>query len=100
VNVCTSTHTAGGRLNVGDLVQQAVRSRTIRSALVDVAYDELTRPPIVYWSEALNGKGKPESATIDVDRINSLVPVLVEDYRQAPEASYGTKMKQEFKKTF
>jgi acid stress chaperone HdeA len=65
-----------------------------------LSYDEVTRPQIVYWSEALNGKGKPESATIDLDRIKSLIPVLVEDCRQTSGASYWTKMKQEFKKIF
>jgi acid stress chaperone HdeA len=65
-----------------------------------LSYDEVTRPQIVYWSEGLNGKGKPDSAVIDVERTNSLVPVLVEDCRQEPKTSYWTKLKQEFKKTF
>ena len=65
-----------------------------------LSYDEVTRPQIVYWSEGLNGKGKPESATIDVERTNSLVPVLVEDCRKEPQTSYWTKVKQEFKKHF
>jgi len=39
-----------------------------------LSYDEATRPQIVYWPEAINGKGKPESATIDVERVNGMVP--------------------------
>jgi acid stress chaperone HdeA len=62
-----------------------------------LSYDEVTRPQIVYWSAGLNGKGKPE---IDLDRTNSLVPVLVEDCRQEPKTSYWTKMEEEFKKHF
>jgi hypothetical protein len=65
-----------------------------------LSYDEVTRPQIVYWSEGMNGKGKPETAEIDVDRVNSLVPVLVEDCRKEPQTSYWTKLKQEFKKHF
>lgn len=65
-----------------------------------LAYDEVTRPQIVYWSEAMNRKGKPEDAVLDVDRINRLVPVLVEDCTKEPSASYWTKTKQEFKKIF
>jgi len=65
-----------------------------------LSFDEVTRPQIVYWSEGLNGKGKPETAVIDVDQTNSLVPVLVEDCRKEPHTSYWTKLKQEFKKHF
>jgi len=55
-----------------------------------LSFDEVTRPQIVYWSEGLNGKDKPEAAMIDVDRTNSLVPVLVEDCRKEPQTSYWT----------
>jgi acid stress chaperone HdeA len=65
-----------------------------------LSYDEVTRPQIVFWSEGMNGKGKPNSGVIDVERTNSLVPVLVEDCRQEPKTSYWTKMKEEFKKHF
>jgi acid stress chaperone HdeA len=65
-----------------------------------LSYDEVTRPQIVYWSEGLNGKGKPEDAVIDIDRINSLVPVLVEDCTKDPKSSYWQKIKREFKKVF
>jgi acid stress chaperone HdeA len=65
-----------------------------------LSYDEVTRPQIVYWSEGLNGKGKPEDAVIDIDRINSLVPVLVEDCTKEPKSSYWQKIKRDIKKTF
>jgi len=65
-----------------------------------LSYDEVTRPQIVYWSEGMNRKGKPEDAVIDVERTNRLVPVLVEDCTKEPSASYWAKMKQEFKKIF
>ena len=65
-----------------------------------LSYDEVTRPQIVYWSEGMNRKGKPETAAIDVDRTNSLVPVLVEECRKEPQTSYWAKLKQEFNKHF
>jgi acid stress chaperone HdeA len=65
-----------------------------------LSYDEITRPQIVYWSEGLNGKGKPEDAVIDVERTNRLVPVLVEDCTKEPKSSYWQKMKQEIKRIF
>jgi hypothetical protein len=48
----------------------------------------------------LNGKGKPEDAVIDIDRINSLVPVLVEDCAKEPKSSYWQKIKRDLKTTF
>jgi acid stress chaperone HdeA len=65
-----------------------------------LSYDEVTRPQIIYWSEGLNRKGKPEDAVIDVERINSLVPVLVEDCTKEPQSLFWQKMKQEFKRIF
>ncbi len=65
-----------------------------------LSYDEVTRPQIVYWSEGMNGKGKPEDTVIDVDRINTLVPILVEDCTKEPKSSYWQKMKLEFKRLF
>jgi len=65
-----------------------------------LSYDELTRPQIVYWSEGLTGKGKPDEAVIDIERTNRLVPVLVEDCTKESKSSYWQKMKQEFKRIF
>jgi acid stress chaperone HdeA len=65
-----------------------------------LSYDVVTRPQIVYWSEALNQKGKPQDAQIDVDSINSLVPVLVQDCQREPQSSFWTKMKNDFKSAF
>ena len=65
-----------------------------------LTYDVVTRPQIVYWSEALNQKGKPENSVIDVDRINSLVPVLVQECQREPRSSFWTRLKQGIKDTF
>jgi len=62
-----------------------------------LSYDEVVRPQIVFLSEGLNRKGKPEDAVVDVDRINTLVPVLVEDCKKEPQSSYWQKMKARFK---
>jgi acid stress chaperone HdeA len=65
-----------------------------------LSYDVVTRPQIVYWSEALNQKKKPEDAQIDVESINALVPVLVQDCQREPQASFWTKMKNDIKNAF
>lgn len=63
-----------------------------------LSFDEATRPQIVYWSEEFIHQGRPEDTLIDVDQANSLVPVLVEDCRRTPHASFWTKLKEETKK--
>lgn len=62
-----------------------------------LSYDEVMRPQIVFLSEGLNRKGRPEDAVVDVERINTLVPVLVEDCKKEPQSSYWQKMKARFK---
>lgn len=65
-----------------------------------LAVDEVTRPAIVYWAEGVNSKGKPEDAVVDVERTNRLVPVLIEECKTEPKASFWTKVKVELKKVF
>lgn len=69
-----------------------------------LAYDEVTRPQIVFLSEGLNGKGKgkgkSDDAVFDIEQTNTLVPVLVEDCQREPKTSYWQKVKNEFKRVF
>jgi hypothetical protein len=103
---------AGPGLAIADTPTQADKGTTTTSNTAKVikpttitcqeflAYDEVTRPQIVYWSEGLNRKGKPKDAVIDIDRINNLVPVLVDDCTKEPQSSYWQKMKREMKRIF
>jgi hypothetical protein len=65
-----------------------------------LSYDEVTRPQIVFLSEGLNGKGKAGDAVFDIERTNTLVPILVEECQREPKTSYWQKMKNEFKRVF
>ncbi len=61
-----------------------------------LSFDEVTRPQIVYWSEGFTHKDKVANIAFDVDRTNSLVPILVEACTKEPHASYWAKMKKQF----
>jgi hypothetical protein len=63
-------------------------------------FDDVSRPAIVYWSEGVNSKGKPEDGVFDIERTNRLVPVLVEECRKEPQTPFWTKVKMELKKVF
>lgn len=61
-----------------------------------LSYDEVTRPEIVFLSEGMKGKAKAKDTVVDVDRISTLVPVLVEDCKNEPKASFWQKLKARF----
>ena len=63
-----------------------------------LSYDEVTRPQIVYWSQGLARKGKPEDAVIDIAQVNQLVPVIVEDCTREPQSSFWQRMKADIRK--
>ena len=60
--------------------------------------DDMTRPKVVYWAEGINHKGRPEDAVIDIDATNRLVPVIVEQCRTEPQASFWQKMDADWRK--
>ena len=55
-------------------------------------YDDVTRPQIVFWTEGSSKKGKPGEEVLDVDRTNTLVPLIVDECTRAPKAAFITKV--------
>jgi len=58
-----------------------------------LSYDEVTRPQIVFLSAGLKGNGKAKDPVVDADRINTLVPGVIEDCRAEPKSSFWQKLK-------
>jgi hypothetical protein len=58
-----------------------------------LSYDEVTQPQLIFLSEGLQGKGKSKDAVVDLDRINTLVPVVIEECRSEPKSSFWQKLK-------
>jgi hypothetical protein len=65
-----------------------------------VALDEVERPKVVYWAVGYDKTGKPEDAGFDIQASDSLVPVLIEECKNAPKDSFWKRAKARFKKTF
>jgi hypothetical protein len=55
-------------------------------------YDDVTRPQIVYWTEGATKKGKPGEEILDVERTNSLVPIIVDECTRTPKAAFVKKV--------
>jgi len=60
--------------------------------------DDSIKPKMVYWAVAYGKGGKPQSAVIDVEATEKVIPVLIDECKKAPKESFWQKMKAEFKK--
>jgi acid stress chaperone HdeA len=58
--------------------------------------EDAVKPEIVYW--VATKSSKPETAVIDVDDTDKIVPVLVEACRQAPNESFWQTARAEARK--
>lgn len=63
-----------------------------------VAIDEVSRPKVVYWAEGVSRKGRPQDAVMDIEETERLIPVVTEQCRRAPQASFMTKLEQSWDK--
>ena len=65
-----------------------------------LALDDVSQPKVVYWTEGFNRKGKPDDVIFDTETTDRLVPVVIEECKKEPTASFWKKTKAEFKKIF
>jgi len=63
-----------------------------------VGVDDTFKPKVVYWATAHAKGGKPETATIDIQGIEKVVPFITEDCQRAPQESFWQKLKADWKK--
>ena len=53
---------------------------------------------MVYWAVAYGKGGKPQSAILDLEATEKVMPVLIDECKKAPKESFWQKMKAELKK--
>ncbi len=63
-----------------------------------VALDESFQPKAVYWAVAYGKGGKPEAEAVDVEGVESVVPVVIQECQKAPKESFWQKVEAEWKK--
>jgi acid stress chaperone HdeA len=63
-----------------------------------VGFDDSFKPKLVYWGVAYGQDGKPESAGVNVEGIERIVPAVVESCKKAPRESFWQRVKAEVKK--
>jgi len=63
-----------------------------------LAVEDNFKPKVVYWAVARAQSGKPESAGINVEGTEKMIPVLIDTCKKAPKESFWEKVKAEVKK--
>src|ERR687892_2215234 len=61
-----------------------------------IGLEDSFRPKAVYWAIAYGDDGKPESAGVNVEGIEKIVPVVMEACKKAPTESFWQRVKAEF----
>ena len=60
-----------------------------------LAYDETFKPKVVHWAVAYSKGGKAESAVLDIEGTDKVIPVIIEKCKAAPKASFLKTVKAE-----
>jgi acid stress chaperone HdeA len=60
--------------------------------------EDQSKPKVVYWATAYAKGGKPEASIIDIEGTDKLTPIIVDECRKAPKASFWQKVKAEWRK--
>jgi len=63
-----------------------------------VALEDSFKPDAINWAVAYGEDGKPESAGVNVEGIQQIVPVVIEACQKTPKESFLQKVKTEFTK--
>ena len=63
-----------------------------------LAIEDSFKPKVVYWAVAYGQGGKPESAGVNIEGTEKIIPVVVEGCKKAPKESFWEKVKAEVKK--
>jgi acid stress chaperone HdeA len=63
-----------------------------------LAVDDSFKPKLVYYTVAYAKGGKPEAAVIDVEGTEKITPLLIEECKAKPKASFWQKVKAELRK--
>ena len=60
--------------------------------------EETLRPKLIYWATAYSKAGKPESAVIDIEGTEKVIPIVTEDCDKAPQESFWQKLEAGWKR--
>jgi hypothetical protein len=62
-----------------------------------LTYDDVAKPGFIYWVDGYSRTSPPEKTVLDIDRLNHLVPVLIEACGKDRRAPFLKKMMEALK---
>ena len=97
ISVVAATLVAG---STGALAQSTGAKKPLGKMTCEefIGFEDSFKPKVVYWAVAYGQGGKPESAGVNVEGIEKMIPVLIDGCKKAPKESFWEKVKAEVKK--
>ena len=63
-----------------------------------LAVDDQFKPKVVYAATAYSKAGNPEGSVIDIDGTEKVIPMIIDECKKAPQASFWQKLKGDWAK--
>ena len=63
-----------------------------------VGVEDDFKPKLIYWATAYSKAGKPEVATINIEGTEKVIPIITEDCKKTPQASFWQMLKDGWRK--
>ena len=84
----------------GALAQTSAAKKPLGKMTCDdfLGIEESFKPKVVYWAVAYGKGGKPESAGVDIEGTEKIIPAIIEVCKKAPKESFWQKLKAEIKR--
>jgi acid stress chaperone HdeA len=61
-------------------------------------YMRCDQPQAVYWGVGYGKHGQPDAEAVDVEGVETVVPIVLQECKKAPKESFWQKVKAEFTK--
>ena len=97
IGVVAATLMAGSTVAFG---QSAATKKPLAKMTCEdfIGIEDTFKPKVVYWAVAYGKGGKAETAVLDVEGTDKVIPVIIEKCKAAPKASFLKTVKSESSK--
>jgi LysM repeat protein len=90
---------AGQKLSVRSAAKPAAKKPLARMTCEDfLGLDENFQPKAVYWAVAYGKHGTPDAEAMDVDSVETIVPVVIDECKKVPKESFWQKVETQWDK--
>ncbi|HEX7955133.1 MAG TPA: HdeA/HdeB family chaperone [Burkholderiales bacterium] len=58
-----------------------------------IAIEDVYKPKVLDWASSHARGGEPDHATLDIERVEKMIPLVMEDCQRNPKANFAKKVK-------